>query len=153
MINRAGVACYALLLLLLFSSASFAQPQSFIHSQFSNFKQELIFERYYTKNGLPDDYVRSLFQDKTGYIWIGTMNGLARYDGKSFETHRSILSEPLLDFSVYCIEEDNNHNIWIGTTKGVSKISKFTKQVTNFDTLQRYQEFSLMDQVTSLQFD
>ena len=37
------------------------------------------------KSGLPQDYVYSLHQDDAGYLWIGTGDGLARYDGNTFE--------------------------------------------------------------------
>ena len=37
-----------------------------------------------TRDGLPSNRVNDMIQDKTGYIWLGTSNGLCRYDGYSF---------------------------------------------------------------------
>lgn len=45
---------------------------------------DLTFTAVTTKAGLPSDYVSAVSQDWQGYIWVGTQNGLARYDGNRF---------------------------------------------------------------------
>jgi ligand-binding sensor domain-containing protein len=45
---------------------------------------ELFFEKLSQKNGLSNNAIKSLFQDKRGFMWFGTINGLNRYDGKEF---------------------------------------------------------------------
>ena len=41
-------------------------------------QSDLFFERFYSRNGLPDDRIRSLYQDPNGFLWIGTMSGVSR---------------------------------------------------------------------------
>lgn len=43
--------------------------------------QNLYFEHLNVAEGLPEDFITALHQDKMGYFWIGTQNGLVRYDG------------------------------------------------------------------------
>ena len=42
---------------------------------------------YTTKDGLPNNSILSLHQDRKGFLWIGTFNGLCRYDGREFKTY------------------------------------------------------------------
>lgn len=51
----------------------------------SLFAQQYNFRHYSVSNGLPASRVSAVYQDLTGYMWIGTEGGLARYDGKEFE--------------------------------------------------------------------
>jgi ligand-binding sensor domain-containing protein len=49
----------------------------------------LYFDHLYINNGLSHNTIFSLLQDQHGYIWIGTQNGLSKYDGYSFEVYQS----------------------------------------------------------------
>src|SRR5690554_1103648 len=49
--------------------------------------QELSFINYSIENGLPQSQVSSFIQDKNGYLWIGTMGGLAKFNGQTFYTY------------------------------------------------------------------
>ena len=51
-------------------------------------------------DGLPQDYVYSLHQDDAGYLWIGTGDGLARYDGNTFEVFN--ISDSLCSNFISC---------------------------------------------------
>lgn len=69
---------------------------------------------YQTRDGLPQNSVTTLLQDKRGYLWVGTYSGLARFDGLRFES----VSDPdgLLNNSyIYSLIEDRDSTIWIGT--------------------------------------
>lgn len=57
---------------------------SFFHPAYS---QNLPFEYYSTTDGLPSSRITALYQDFQGYLWIGTDNGLAVYDGIRFKTY------------------------------------------------------------------
>ncbi|HTF29972.1 MAG TPA: two-component regulator propeller domain-containing protein, partial [Flavitalea sp.] len=46
------------------------------------------FELFTVNEGLPQNYLLGLAQDSAGFIWIGTKDGLARYDGYSFKIYR-----------------------------------------------------------------
>ena len=47
-------------------------------------KENIIFHRLTSEQGLPHDDITALLQDKKGFLWIGTANGFCRYDGTSF---------------------------------------------------------------------
>lgn len=74
------------------------------------------YDKFTTKDGLPSDCVTSLMQDSKGYLWIGTTNGLAKYDGNKFTTFEqtndtnSIGGHKILD-----IFEDEQGIIWVGS--------------------------------------
>lgn len=87
-------------------------------------------QQFNTKNfgvsdGLPGNQINKIIQDKIGRLWIGTMSGACRFDGKSF-----IRFEPgnvLYNNPVKTIYEDRNGNIWFGTIrKGLVKYSGTT---------------------------
>lgn len=77
-------------------------------------------------------------QDKEGYLWISTTNGLARYDGYKLQFFRSDYKSPALlaNNSIVCIS-DNGPYVWIGTRKGLSLFDKKTCKILPFpdDTL------------------
>ena len=52
------------------------------------FPQNNLFQRIGTLDGLSNNTVISIIQDKTGFIWFGTDDGLNRYDGFSFKTYK-----------------------------------------------------------------
>ena len=66
-------------------------------------------------DGLASSTVRHFMQDSKGFIWMGTFNGLNRYDGNAFITYSPSLdnSLSLADRKVYNVEEDRNGFLWI----------------------------------------
>lgn len=88
---------------------------------------------YTTKDGLPNNSILSLHQDNKGFLWIGTFNGLCRYDGREFKTYTDafLSKEKNWIASVNCITEDNSGNIWIGTRGGL--IARFNVQKHKWD--------------------
>ena len=71
--------------------------------------------------GMLDNHVRSIMEDKHGHMWFGTSGGASRYDGKAF-THFTT-KQGLVDDVVYSILEDQYGNIWFGTRTGLSKLT------------------------------
>jgi len=64
--------------------------------------------------------VLAILQDRTGYLWFGTSQGLYRFDGIDFKGYTNSYGEPgsLVDDVVYSLAEDSEGNIWIGTKSG-----------------------------------
>ena len=62
-------------------------------------KTEYSYQHYTTHDGLTDMVCDDLYQDSKGYIWIGTLNGFARYDGQYFKTFLQDADEAALGFS------------------------------------------------------
>ncbi|KAA6349094.1 Sensor histidine kinase TmoS [termite gut metagenome] len=86
---------------------------------------------------LPSNSIQRIFQDSDGFIWLGTLEGLCRYDGYHILTFRSDLKNPhlLTDNEITCLTEDDN-NLWIGTRKGVNMLNKKTYRITTFGNAQ-----------------
>lgn len=81
-------------------------------------------------DGLSQGYVSSLFEDSRGYIWIGTLQGLNRYDGYQIKRYNPDLSKKwtLKASFIYCIVEDRKGLLWIGTEKGIVVFDPYTER-------------------------
>ena len=81
---------------------------------------------------LPSNEMTELYQDAKGFIWIGTTNGLARYDGYHLQTFQTDHARPdkLTHNRITCIAEDSTY-LWVGTYKGVNCIDKQTLCITH----------------------
>jgi ligand-binding sensor domain-containing protein/signal transduction histidine kinase len=92
-----------------------------IHAQ----KNDLKFEHISVEEGLSQSTVHSIIQDNYGFIWIGTEDGLNRYDGYNFTIYRNDRedSTSLLSNQARSIFQDENGNIWAGTNNGLSILS------------------------------
>jgi signal transduction histidine kinase/ligand-binding sensor domain-containing protein/DNA-binding response OmpR family regulator len=82
------------------------------------------------EQGLSNNTVRSIFQDHNGFIWLGTFDGLNRYDGYDCKVYRHKINDAhsLVHNIVLSITEDSLHNIWVATRKGVSRLSPLWDQ-------------------------
>lgn len=84
------------------------------------------------EQGLSNNSVRCIYQDKNGFMWFGTYDGLNCYDGTEFKVFRNKLNDPnsLPHNYIYTINEDNHGNVWVGTGQGIAiynrLFSKFT---------------------------
>lgn len=83
--------------------------------------QEYYFRNYQVQHGLSSNTITSILQDKKGFIWLGTRNGLNRFDGNRFRIFRNDPNEEqsLGNNSILSLCEDGNERIWIGTYKGI----------------------------------
>jgi signal transduction histidine kinase/ligand-binding sensor domain-containing protein/DNA-binding response OmpR family regulator len=70
------------------------------------------------ESGLPGNSVFAIQQTKDGYLWIGTQDGLVRFDGFHFETFTSGTIPQLKDNVIRALYEDRNAALWIGTNSG-----------------------------------
>jgi ligand-binding sensor domain-containing protein len=82
------------------------------------YSQQYNFINYSIEEGLAQSQVRSICQDNNGYIWIGTLGGLSKFDGINFENFST--NDGLLNNQINAIYSDAKGNIWIGTNGGVS---------------------------------
>ncbi len=80
--------------------------------------QQLRFNYIGVKDGLPESQVNTIVQDREGYFWIGTQNGLVRFDGyriKKYALTAKTENSNIINF----VCEDKESNIWIGTFNGL----------------------------------
>ncbi len=88
------------------------------HFSFYLFAQEdLKFERIGTEDGLAGTHVFDILQDHLGFLWIGTLDGLQRYDGYNFKTYRHLPfdSTSISYNEASIVYEDHLGTLWIGT--------------------------------------
>ena len=80
----------------------------------------LRFDRITREDGLSSNTVRCILQDSLGFMWIGTQDGLNRYDGNSFTVYRYDPDDPfsLRDDFIESMYEDRSGVLWIGTQAG-----------------------------------
>ncbi|MES2731985.1 MAG: two-component regulator propeller domain-containing protein [Bacteroidota bacterium] len=86
------------------------------------------FEQLSTKEGLSHSVVTCTLQDREGFMWIGTQDGLNRFDGYSFLLfeHDASDKNSLSNNNITCLYEDREGNIWVGTSDGLNKLDKTT---------------------------
>ncbi|MFT4071089.1 MAG: two-component regulator propeller domain-containing protein [Dysgonamonadaceae bacterium] len=98
-----------------------------LHSQQIISKQLLLTEHLSTSEST------DLYQDKEGFIWVGTNNGILRYDGYDIRIFRNNYKESELVTSnvITAFAEDEKH-IWVGTQKGLNLINKKTLRISHF---------------------
>lgn len=100
-------------------------------------KNNLFFKRITKDEGLSSNKVLCITQDKTGFMWFGTEDGLTRFDGENFLIYRH---NPKNRFSlsnnyVNCIYEDpRNGNLWIGTAKGLNYLNRLDDKIYSAST-------------------
>ena len=74
------------------------------------------------QQGLPQDAIRAIAQTTDGYLWLGTDEGLARFDGYDFVVFRKGGSG-LISNSITSLAAGADRSLWIGTPRGLSSIA------------------------------
>lgn len=96
------------------------------------YAQDLRFRHLTIKDGLSHNTVNCFLQDSKGFMWVGTQDGLNRYDGYEFEIyrHETQKKHTLENNYINALHEDKNQNIWIGTYGG--GLYKYDNQYNRF---------------------
>lgn len=83
--------------------------------------QNLYFRHYQVENGLSNNSVITVLQDRYGFVWFGTSDGLDRFDGSSVQVfkHSEEDTSSINGSSVYCLCEDKMGNLFVGTEQGL----------------------------------
>ncbi len=78
------------------------------------------FHRLMLEDGLSQSSIVSIYQDSRGFIWMGTQDGLNRYDGTKFVAYKTDPNRrhSLSDPNITCIAEDDEGDLWLGTEGG-----------------------------------
>ncbi len=80
--------------------------------------QHYNFINYSTESGLAQSQIRSITQDKNGYLWLGTLAGLSRYDGKKFVNYS--IQNGLIHNEIFSLTTDKTNGLWIGSMGGLN---------------------------------
>ncbi len=85
------------------------------------------FEHLSPDQGMNSYIAPCMIQDKAGYLWFGTYNGIDRYDGNGFTSYKHVPGNPksINSGSVQALCEDIDSNIWVGTSLGLDKLDPY----------------------------
>ena len=105
-----------------------------INTTYANISESFNFKNITIEDGLSQSTVETIYQDSKGYIWIGTNDGLDRYNGYDFKHYKydkynqnSIANNYIVD-----IIEDKDGYIWVSTIGGLSRINADTDEIKNY---------------------
>ena len=89
--------------------------------------RELVLEHIDSRDGLSHNSLSAILQDRRGFLWFGTLDGLNRFDGRGFEVWRHDAADPnsLSSNDVTALLEDPDGRLWVGTARGVDRFEPF----------------------------
>ncbi|MFN2363085.1 MAG: diguanylate cyclase [Halarsenatibacteraceae bacterium] len=109
-------------------------PRSFAEAQPGD-QISPVFDQITREDGLANLSVSAISQDRYGFLWFGTQNGLNRYDGRKFQTFKSDpysdsgLIHNLIQTMYY---DQENHQLWLGTYQGLSQFDISSENFINY---------------------
>lgn len=96
-------------------------PLRSVHALDSNRQiTQYVIDSWETKDGLPENNINCILQTHDGHIWLGTEEGLARFDGRDFTVFNKSNTPGLKHGNVTSLCEDNQGRLWIGTYGGLT---------------------------------
>ena len=98
-------------------------------------EESYYFRKFGVENGLPQNTVSCILQDKQGFMWFGTKDGLSRYDGYTFKTfkHDKKDKNSIGNNFIWSIYQDESDAIWVGTDAGAYIYHPETERFSHFD--------------------
>lgn len=131
--------------LFFFLSASLLRPQP----------PEASFRRYTADDGLESHHIACLLQDHRGFLWVGTGNGLYRFDGYRFKAFKRDPADPasISDNSINALYEDRFFQLWIGTDNGLNAFDSRTEKFAYYRNTQSGADSTGRNFITSLSGD
>lgn len=121
-----------LILSILLITASSAKAQRYYY-----------FDHVTSKDGLSSNTIYSTMQDRTGFMWIGTRDGLIRYDGNNFINIRELTEGEGLDGNISVTCEDSMGRIWFVANSKVNIYNPFTGALQQLEDIGEPSCFSI----------
>ena len=109
-------------------------PEEFMHSYYESFQTgQMPYVNYGADDGLPQEDIFSIFQDRRGYLWFGTNSGAVRYNGREMVVFNH--EQGLPGNSVRDIKQDSSGTMYFATTSGIARFSGDTTSGTLLEGL------------------
>lgn len=95
----------------------------------------LVFHQLSIKDGLSEGSVRAIIEDKRGFMWFGTEDGLNKYDGYKFTVYKHDIADKysMMGNNIKCLYNDSHGNLWIGTRHGINIYDHVKDQFYNLN--------------------
>ena len=118
--------CIATVLIVLFAILSTASIRATVKLAD---QRNVIFDRLGTADGLSQAVVTAITQDTNGFVWIGTQEGLNRFDGYHFETflHSENVAGTISHHFIRSLLSDSKGILWVGTDSGLNRYNEVDK--------------------------
>jgi ligand-binding sensor domain-containing protein len=96
--------------------------------------RDLKFSHLTTNDGLSQGYVTAILQDRRGFMWFATRDGLNRNDGNAFVVYKNNPNDPgsLSSNFIQDLIEDDHGDLWVATNTGVNKFDPTTERATRY---------------------
>ncbi len=97
-------------------------------------RQPVLFDHLTNREGLSQMSVFAILQDRQGFMWFGTADGLNRYDGATFKVFKHRPGDPgsLLPGPIRVLHEDSTGSLWIGVGLGLSRWDPVRESFTHY---------------------
>ena len=105
-----------------------------------------------TKEGLPQRTVQAIVQTQDGYLWLGTQEGVVRFDGVRFTVFNKLNTSAIKHNDIKALCEGRDGELWIGTRKGLIRFKDgtFTTYTTNEGLSENYVTALVVDRSGTL---
>lgn len=90
------------------------------------------FRNFSITDGLSQSSVTCIVQDDVGTLWIGTQDGLNRFDGRQFEVFNSDDTKGLESEYIHCSHKDDKGRLWFGTSNGLTGYDQYKEQFVTY---------------------
>ena len=102
-------------------------------------KEQLYFETLGIEDGLSQSSVNAIAQDAAGFIWLGTQDGLNRYDGYEFKIFRHNIKDEhsLAHNNIRALYNDQAGRLWIGTNEGLDRLEPAANHFLHYSNVEK----------------
>ncbi len=116
-------------------------------------EKSIVLKHITSEDGLSDNQVTCILRDFGGFFWVGTKDGLNRFDGKEFYVFKNNPDNPnsICGNSIKCIEMDADSLLWIGTTN--NGFCSYNSKTGKFETYNKENSLLISNSVNDLCFD